>query len=64
MDWPNVFEIIMTPEDQALVDAIWGEDAHEINKETLEGIFAMADLAASRFAAGKTVITPDSDTVH
>jgi len=54
----------MTPEDQAIVDAIWGEDAHEISKETLEGIFAMAELAASRFAAGKTVITPDTDTVH
>lgn len=56
----------MTPEDQAIVDAIWGdlEYPQEIDKQTIEGIFAMAELAASRFAAGKTVITPDSDTVH
>lgn len=54
----------MTPEDQAIVDAIWGEDAHEIDKATIEGIFAMAELAASRLAAGKTVITPDINTLH
>ena len=54
----------MTPEDQAIVDAIWGEDSRNIDKAILEAIFAMAELAAERFAAGKTVITPDTDTIH
>jgi len=54
----------MTPEDQAIVDAIWGEDAHEIDKATLDGIFAMADLAASKAAEGKFVVIPEKDTLH
>ena len=54
----------MTPEDQAIVDAIWGEDAHEIDKATLDGIFAMADLAASKAREGLCVVIPDSDTLH
>jgi hypothetical protein len=54
----------MTPQEQAIVDAIWGEDAHEINKATLDGIFAMADLAAARVEAGKTVYVPLTDTLH
>jgi len=54
----------MTPQEQAIVDAIWGEDAHEIDKATIDGIFAMADLAASRVADGKTVYVPITDTLH
>ena len=54
----------MTPKEQAIVDAIWGEDAHEIDKATLDGIFAMADLAASKAAEGKTVMVPETDTLH
>lgn len=54
----------MTPEDQAIVDAIWGEDVHEIDRTTLDGIFAMADLAAAKALEGKFVVIPDSDTLH
>ena len=54
----------MSPEDQAIVDAIWGQDAHEIDKATLEGIFAMADLAASKAAEGLCVVIPETDTLH
>lgn len=54
----------MTPEDQAIVDAIWGEDAHEIDKQTLDDIFTMADLAASKAAEGKIVMIPETDTLH
>ena len=54
----------MSPKEQAIVDAIWGEDAHEIDKATLDGIFAMADLAASKSAEGKFVVIPDTDTLH
>lgn len=56
----------MTPEDQKIVDAIWGDLEYpaEIDKATIEGIFAMAELAASRFAAGKTVMVPETDTLH
>lgn len=54
----------MSPEDQAIVDAIWSQDAHEIDKATLDGIFAMADLAASKAAEGLCVVIPDSDTLH
>ena len=54
----------MTPEDQAIVDAIWGEDAHEVDKATLEAIFAMADLAAGKAAEGKFVVIPETDTLH
>ena len=56
----------MTPEDQAIVDQIWGdlEYPQEIDKPTIEAIFAMAELAAERFAAGKFVIVPETDTLH
>lgn len=56
----------MTPEDQAIVDAIWGdiEYPQEIDKPTIEAIFAMAELAAERFAAGKSVIVPETNTLH
>jgi hypothetical protein len=54
----------MTQQEQAIIDAIWGEDAHEIDKATLDGIFAMADLAAARVAEGKFVVVPETDTLH
>lgn len=54
----------MTPEDQAIVDAIWGEEASDINREVLDGFFAMADLIAQRAQAGKTVVFDNSDTLH
>jgi hypothetical protein len=54
----------MTPEEQAIIDAIWGKDAHEIDKATLDGIFAMADVAAARVADGKIVYVPTTDTLH
>ena len=54
----------MTLEEQAIVDAIWGEDAMEINKETLDGIFAMAELAAQRVLEGKVFVIPETDTLH
>ena len=54
----------MTPKEQAIVDAIWGQDAHEIDKATLDGIFAMADLAASKAAEGLCVVIPETDTLH
>ena len=54
----------MTPEEQAIVDAIWGDDAHEVDRATLDGIFAMADLAASKAAEGKFVVIPETDTLH
>jgi len=54
----------MTSKEQAIVDAIWGDDANDIDKATMEGIFFMADLAASRAAEGKFVVVPETDTLH
>lgn len=54
----------MTLEEQAIVDAIWGEDAVEITKETLDGIFAMAELAAQCVLEGKVFFVPETDTLH
>lgn len=56
----------MTEEDQKIVDAIWGdvEYPEEVDKATIEGIFAMANVAAERFAAGKCVVVPDSTYTH
>ena len=50
--------------EQAIIDAIWGDDAPEVDQATIEGIFAMADVAASRVAAGKFVVVPETDTLH
>ena len=56
----------MTPEDQKIVDAIWGDLEYpvELDKKIIEGIFSMAELAASRFAEGKTVVVPERNTLH
>ena len=52
----------MSPQDQALVDAIWeGED---IDNKTIEGIFAMAEVALGRVAEGKIFVIPETDTLH
>ena len=54
----------MTPKEQAIIDAIWGDDAEDIDNAILNSIFTMADLAASRAAAGKIIIVPETDTLH
>jgi hypothetical protein len=55
----------MTPEDQKIVDAIWGEDGlTKEDRQVVEGIMAMAELAVTRFNAGKCVIVPETDTLH
>ena len=55
----------MTPEDQKIVDAIWGEEVlTKEDRQVVEGIMAMAELAVSRFNAGKFVIVPETDTLH
>ena len=55
----------MTPEDQKIVDAIWGDEGlTKEDRQVVEGIMAMAELAASRFVAGKTVMVPETDTLH
>ena len=52
----------MSPKDQALVDAIW--DGEDIDNKTIEGIFAMAELALGRVAEGKIFVIPETDTLH
>ena len=55
----------MTPEDQKIVDAIWGEEGlTKDDRQIVEGIMAMAELADERFKAGKTVIVPETNTLH
>ena len=58
----------MTPQEQEIIDAIWGEDASDLNKaeaqEVVEGIFAMADLMKARMLAGKIAYVPLSDYLH
>jgi len=55
----------MTLEDQAIVDQIWGsEGLTREDREAVESIVAMAELAVARFNAGKCVVIPDSDTLH
>jgi len=58
----------MTPQEQEIVDAIWGEDANEVDQAeaalVVEGIFAMADLMKSRMLAGKIAVVPASDYLH
>ena len=50
----------MSPQDQELVDAIWEDEA--IDNKTIEGIFAMAELALTRVAEGKIFVIPETDT--
>jgi hypothetical protein len=58
----------MTPQEQEIIDAIWGEDASEVDKaeaaQVVEGIFAMADLMKLRMEAGKIAYVPLTDYLH
>ncbi len=58
----------MTPQEQEIIDAIWGEDASEVDKaeaaQVVEGIFAMADIMKTRMEAGKIAYIPQSDWLH
>lgn len=58
----------MTPQEQEIIDAIWGEDASDVNKaeaqQVVEGIFAMADLMKARMLAGKIAYVPLTDYLH
>ena len=58
----------MTPQEQEIIDAIWGEDASEVDKEeaaqVVEGIFAMADLMKARMEQGKIAYVPLTDYLH
>ena len=58
----------MTPQEQEIIDAIWGEDASEVDKEeatqVVEGIFAMADLMKARMLEGKIAYIPLTDLLH
>ena len=58
----------MTPQEQEIIDAIWGEDASEVDKEeatqVVEGIFAMADLMKARMLEGKIAYIPLTDWLH
>jgi len=58
----------MTPQEQEIIDAIWGEDASDVNKaeaaQVVEGIFAMADLMKARMLAGKIAVVPLTDYLH
>ena len=58
----------MSPQEQEIIDAIWGEDASEVDKaeatQVVEGIFAMADLMKTRMEEGKIAYIPSSDYLH
>ncbi len=58
----------MTLQEQEIIDAIWGEDASEVDKaeatQVVEGIFAMAELMKTRMEAGKIACVPLSDYLH
>ena len=58
----------MTPQEQEIIDAIWGEDASEVDKaeaaEVVEGIFAMADIMKARMEEGKIAYVPLTDYLH
>ena len=58
----------MTPQEQEIIDAIWGEDASEVDKveatQVVEGIFAMADLMKARMQEGKIAVVPLTDYLH
>jgi hypothetical protein len=58
----------MTPQEQEIIDAIWGEDANEVDQAeatlVVEGIFAMADLMKARMLAGKVAVVPLTDYLH
>ena len=58
----------MTPQEQEIIDAIWGGDATEVDKaeaaQVVEGIFAMADIMKTRMAEGKIAYIPPTDWLH
>ena len=58
----------MTPQEQEIIDAIWGEDANDVDRaeaaQVVEGIFAMADLMKIRMEAGKIAYVPLTDYLH
>ena len=58
----------MTPQEQEIIDAIWGEDADDVDRAeatlVVEGIFAMADLMKARMLAGKIAVVPLTDYYH
>jgi hypothetical protein len=58
----------MTSQEQEIIDAIWGEDASEVDKaeaaQVVEDIFAMADLMKSRMEEGKIAYVPLTDYLH
>ena len=58
----------MTPQEQEIIDAIWGQDANDVDRaeatQVVEGIFAMADLMKARMLAGKIAVVPLTDWLH
>ena len=58
----------MTPQEQEIIDAIWGEDATEVDRaeatEVIEGIYAMADIMKARMEQGKIAYVPLTDYLH
>ena len=58
----------MTPQEQEIIDAIWGEDANDVDRaeaaQVLEGIFAMADIMKARMEQGKIAYIPLLDYLH
>ena len=58
----------MTPQEQEIIDAIWGEDANDVDRaeatQVVEGIFAMADLMKARMLAGKIAVVPLTEYYH
>jgi hypothetical protein len=58
----------MTPQEQEIIDAIWGKDVTEADKieakQVVKDIFAMAELMKARMEAGKIAIIPITDWLH
>ena len=58
----------MTQQEQEIIDAIWGEDASEVDKaeaaQVVESIFAMADIMKARMEEGKIAYVPLTDWLH
>ena len=58
----------MTPQEQEIIDAIWGEDVNDVDKaeatQVVEGIFAMADLMKARMEQGKIAYVPLTEYLH
>jgi len=58
----------MTLEEQEIIDAIWGEDADDVDRaeatQIIEGIFVMADIMKARLLAGKMAVVPITEYLH